>query len=305
MKPKITAADIKKEPKPRFGLNGTAIGSLHGLGREIRVRIEKLDFLGVKAVDQIDSINKLLDEARKLCDESGFEEFKRSYCPELGKSRTYELLAVKEGRKTLEQIRADGRRRVAEHRARKLEKAKQTAEKNNVTEKSSVTEGGGHASDLPEDAAPDERALDWARGMFLRIDQDCKDEDIDRCLGFRALSKILGEELQQAIAATGDAATEDAPAPAEPPAKKRGRPVGSKNKPKPETAEAKPQDQTTGNSVDPEQSAGEMAAKFTAMDAKKAETTAAAALAPVATDDGSIPPFHRREQAAERVGGQQ
>jgi hypothetical protein len=51
------------------------------------------------------------------------------YCPELGKSRMYELLAIKDGRATIEEIRAATRKRVAKHRA---------AEKD-VTEKDSVT----------------------------------------------------------------------------------------------------------------------------------------------------------------------
>jgi hypothetical protein len=91
---------------------------LNDIGREIKARVGKLNQLGGKAVDQVDSINHLLGEAEKLCDPAGFTfaAFKKSHCPELGQSRIYELLAIRDGRKTLEEIRADTRKRVAKHR---------------------------------------------------------------------------------------------------------------------------------------------------------------------------------------------
>lgn len=106
---------------------------LEAIGREIKVRVGKIDHLGGKAVDMFDSINHLLADAEKLCGPAGltFEDFKKTYCPEFGRSWTYELLALQEGRKSLEEIRAATRKRVAKHRA-------------NVTDKSSVT------SDLAE-----------------------------------------------------------------------------------------------------------------------------------------------------------
>jgi hypothetical protein len=105
------------------------VSRLHDIGREINARLAKLDHLGGKAVDMFDSINCLLKEAEGLCDADGFAEFKQTYCRKLGQSRTYELLAVQQGRKTVEQIREATRLRVAKHRAAK--KA--------VTEKPSVT----------------------------------------------------------------------------------------------------------------------------------------------------------------------
>jgi hypothetical protein len=126
----VTAAVIDQWPKDSWGISGTIVGNLHDIGREIRARVDKLNQLGGKAVDMVDSINHLLEDARKLCDEEGFEAFKRVVCPDLGQSRAYELLAIKEGRKTLEEIREAGRIRVAKHRAEK---------KARVTEKDSVT----------------------------------------------------------------------------------------------------------------------------------------------------------------------
>ena len=87
----------------------------------------------------------------------------------------------------------------------------------------------GHAPDLPDDAAPDERAAQWADEMLLRIEQDIKEEDIDLWLGLHALYRRIGDQI-------GDLGKQRAAAltpPTEPePAKKRGRPPGPKNKPK-------------------------------------------------------------------------
>ena len=116
----LTAAQIKgsaDEPRQR----GTPIGKLHDIGREIRARIERLNVLGGKTVDMKDSIDHLLADAEKPCDRKGFEAFKKYYCQGLSQSWTYELLAVQEGRKTLEEIRAATRQRVAKHRAAKRE----------------------------------------------------------------------------------------------------------------------------------------------------------------------------------------
>ena len=53
----------------------------------------------------------------------------------------------------------------------------------------------GHAPDLPDDAAPDERAAQWADEMLLRIEQDIKEEDIDLWLGLHALYRRIGDQI--------------------------------------------------------------------------------------------------------------
>lgn len=96
------------------------VDRLEQIGREISARVEKLDKIGVKAVDHVNSINHLLAEAEKLCETPEvFAAFKRDHCPDLSRSRTYELLAIKGGRKSLENIRASTRARVTKHRAGK------------------------------------------------------------------------------------------------------------------------------------------------------------------------------------------
>ena len=156
---KLTAAQVKKsadEPKQR----GT-IGELHNIGRQIQVKVEILNHLGGKAVDMKDSIDHLLADAEKLCDRGGFEAFKKHYCQGLGQSRTYELLAIQQGRKTVEDIRAATRRRVAEHRAAKRNVTKSdsvTADPaDSATEPPGIRLGGGQALDI-ESFSPAARA---------------------------------------------------------------------------------------------------------------------------------------------------
>jgi hypothetical protein len=103
---------------------------LEQIGRETTVRVEKLDELGVKAVDQVDSIDYLLAEAEKPCETTdAFAAFNQKRCPDLGRSRTYEVLAIREGRKSRKEIHALTRARVAKHRAGK----KAVADKPSVT----------------------------------------------------------------------------------------------------------------------------------------------------------------------------
>jgi hypothetical protein len=107
---------------------------LEQIGREITVRIGKIDKLAAKGGDHVDTIDHLLAEAEKLCGTpESFEQFKRQHCPKLSKSRAYELLAIRDGRKSPEDTRAATRARVAKHRAAKR----------GVTEADSVT------SDVP------------------------------------------------------------------------------------------------------------------------------------------------------------
>jgi hypothetical protein len=110
---------------------------LEQIGREIEVWVEKLDKVGGKAVDYRDTIDRLLGEADKLCgDKDAFEDFKERHCPKLKKSRTYELLAIQQGRKTVEEIREAIRLRVARCRAKKAE----VTESDSVTPKSATAQ---------------------------------------------------------------------------------------------------------------------------------------------------------------------
>ena len=74
-----------------------------------------------KAQDERDTINNvLLVQARAKCKEAGesFEKFRKQYCPDLSRSRLYTVLAIADGRKTVEQDRAEKRESVAKSRAK-------------------------------------------------------------------------------------------------------------------------------------------------------------------------------------------
>jgi hypothetical protein len=116
---KVTAAQIEKV----VGLPPR----LQEIGDEINARLAKVD----RALEQVENhkiaIDQLLEEAKALCDEGGFKLFKKKFCPALGKSRSYELLAIAAGKKTIEQTKAETRKRQTRHRAKtkaKLAEAK-------------------------------------------------------------------------------------------------------------------------------------------------------------------------------------
>jgi hypothetical protein len=125
---------------------------LQEIGKQIEARVVKVAMYQGKAIDMFDSIGRLLDEAKEFCDTSGFDAFKRTCCPTLGKTRAYEMLAIASGKKALEDVRAEIRERVRKHRANK------TGRRHSVT----VTEKSG--PDVAE-GAPAELASSDAAGI--------------------------------------------------------------------------------------------------------------------------------------------
>jgi hypothetical protein len=125
---KKAKADTKKAEAKR----ATAKVELKEIGRQIAARVkimrdydaaaeEKAGHELRKAQDERDTIhNVLLVKARAKCKEAGesFEKFRKQYCPDLSRSRLYAVLAIADGRKTLEQDRAEKRESVAKSRAK-------------------------------------------------------------------------------------------------------------------------------------------------------------------------------------------
>jgi hypothetical protein len=110
----VTAAQIKKG----------CPAEVETLGRQIAARLQKVrdyeakaqEKAGVelrKADDNWTTVTQLLAEAKAKCDAGGFKAFKERYCPNLGRSRIYELLQIGSGKKTVEQVKAEGRGRKA------------------------------------------------------------------------------------------------------------------------------------------------------------------------------------------------
>jgi hypothetical protein len=92
---------------------------LKRIGKEITARIKKAGKQIEQAQNHSISVDKLIAQARELCNDGGFTAFQRMFFPDLGKSRVYELLAIGTNKKSAEETRADTRSRVAKHRANK------------------------------------------------------------------------------------------------------------------------------------------------------------------------------------------
>jgi hypothetical protein len=105
--PKVTAAQIEKGCPARLQL----------IGEEITKRFNEAQEQAKLLDDQVIELNKLIAEAKELCDSGGFAAFWEKFFPNLRKSRVYELLAIANNKKSVEETRASTRERVAKHRA--------------------------------------------------------------------------------------------------------------------------------------------------------------------------------------------
>lgn len=73
-----------------------------------------------KADEHFVSLTQELAAVKAKCKGAGFAVFKEKYCPDLSRSRIYQLLEIGSGKKTLEQSRAEKRESVAKSRAPKM-----------------------------------------------------------------------------------------------------------------------------------------------------------------------------------------
>ncbi len=72
-----------------------------------------------KADEHFVSLTQELAAVKAKCRGAGFKVFKEKYCPDLSRSRIYQLLEIGTGKKTLEQSRAEKRDSVSKSRAAK------------------------------------------------------------------------------------------------------------------------------------------------------------------------------------------
>jgi hypothetical protein len=110
--PRFTANDIEGEQCPKC---------LQNLGKQIADHLQRARKAEEKAEQHYIAVLQLLEKAKQDCDEGGFAAFQEKFCPDLGRSRVFELKAIATGKKTLEDTRAATRERVARHRARQVE----------------------------------------------------------------------------------------------------------------------------------------------------------------------------------------
>ena len=124
-------AKMAKQKADRLAI--VASSRLKDIGHEIKVRVGKLDQLGGKAVDMVDSIDHLLADAEKLCDPTGhIFGIQENLLSRAWAITDLRIARHRDGRKTIEEIRADTRKRVAKHRVGKQD----------VTESDFVTSAG-------------------------------------------------------------------------------------------------------------------------------------------------------------------
>jgi hypothetical protein len=109
--PKFTAVQVEGDC-PRV---------LSDLGKQITAHLERARKAEEKADQHRIAAAQHLAQARDLCDADGFDAFHEKFCPDLGRSRTYELLAIATGKSSIEDTRASTRERVTRHRAKKAE----------------------------------------------------------------------------------------------------------------------------------------------------------------------------------------
>jgi hypothetical protein len=142
----VTAKQIEKPP-----VNEAAAVDVAALGSRIAAQLKTMRSYeakarkkaGVelrKAQDNFDTITQLLAEAKAKCDGGGFKAFKKRYCPNLSRSRVYELLAIGSGKTTIEASRAATNARVANHRRQAFDRLEQveTSVTDEVMDKSPV-----------------------------------------------------------------------------------------------------------------------------------------------------------------------
>ena len=124
---------------------------LQHLGKRIAVHLDKARKCEEKAAQHYTAIAQHLAKAKEACDDGGFNAFRKKFFPELGRTRTYELLAIATNKKSVEQVRADTRERTARSRANKKAEASAT-----VADKSEpAPEPSGRQEAPPEVASTD------------------------------------------------------------------------------------------------------------------------------------------------------
>ena len=89
------------------------------MGERIAVHLEKARKCEEKAEQHYTAIAQHLAKAKETCDDGGFDAFREKFCPDLGRTRVYELLSIGANKKSIEQVRAETRARTAKSRANK------------------------------------------------------------------------------------------------------------------------------------------------------------------------------------------
>jgi len=144
----------------------SALVPIDTLGQEIKARIEAGDKAMGKAEDHYLAAGLQLAEARRrVADDGGsFRAFLDNHG--IGRSRAYDILAVTDGRKTFDGIRAKAAERAAKHAAANRE--------------ARLSVSNGHAQELvPEAALTDDRAtreIEALKKKLAKVEAALEDE---------------------------------------------------------------------------------------------------------------------------------
>lgn len=115
----VTAVQVRRNLSPEIQDYGKRVVAHIKKMRGYEARAhEKAGVELIKAENHRIAVAQLIAEAKKKCDIGGFEAFQKKYCSDLGRSRIYEVIQIGSGEKTLEQSRAETRKRVAKHRSK-------------------------------------------------------------------------------------------------------------------------------------------------------------------------------------------
>jgi hypothetical protein len=117
--PLLTAEQIENDCPVEIQTLGDRVATHLDKARAYEARAhEKAGVELRKADDHWNTVTHLIATAKMRCDGSGFDVFKAKYCPNLSRSRIYELLAIGSGKKTLEEVHAEKRESAARSRAK-------------------------------------------------------------------------------------------------------------------------------------------------------------------------------------------
>ncbi len=146
---------------------------LQDLAKNIATHLDQARKSEEKAQQHYTAAAKYLAQAQAVCDESGFKAFQEKFCPDIGRSRAYELLAVVRGKKTLGEIKDSTRERQRRHRAKKAEQKSVT-----VTDLAAATSVKAPKSEEPTkprwSVAPSDKGLRDFTDLVARLLQVAK-----------------------------------------------------------------------------------------------------------------------------------
>jgi hypothetical protein len=111
------AAEAKN--KDALDQHAKRVAALYKSMREFEAHAEeKAGFELTKAAEKRAALEQALVEARDLCKAAGqsFKAFKKKFAPDYGRTRLYQILAIADGRKTVEEVREEERERKRRQR---------------------------------------------------------------------------------------------------------------------------------------------------------------------------------------------